>query len=89
MMDENPWPELDRDRVKEIIFHAEEPLTVHEIIGRMTGKMSERKTKQELDRLMDEGVVGHGPEETADGIMGLVEREPTYRLVEPEDDGTS
>jgi len=79
------WDDPARRAIKKIIQDAEEPLTVHEIIGRMTGKRSQRRTEEKLDELIEDGVVEKGPPETADGVMGLVEREPTYQQVQSEE----
>lgn len=74
-------------QVQKVIYRAEEPLTVGEILARMLSKPPEWKIEEELKELMEEGVVVKGPPETADGIMGLVEQEPTYQLAEPDQDG--
>lgn len=70
--------------VEKVIFRAEEPVTVREVRRRMLSKQPEWKVREELEEMMEEGVVVEGPPETADGIMGLVEKEPTFRLAEPD-----
>lgn len=87
MMDDDPWPELNtrRDRIIEILDEADDSLTTHQINGKLIGKLSEREMMEELDQLKEEGVVEEGPPETASGIMGLVDRKPTYRIKRSED----
>lgn len=84
---DDPWGLYDEtEKVKEIIYQSDEPLTVHEIIGQMLRKRSVRRIEEILDELMEEGVVENGPPETDKGVMGLVNQEQTYQIAKPEQD---
>lgn len=88
MQEESHWHELDDDTdlIIQIIREADEPLTVHQIIQQMAGMKTEWRTNRVLEGLIDEGIVEHGPPETDDGLLGLVNQEPTYQLAKPGQD---